>query len=242
MLDQDTLKELAVKFQTDEKNVVREYVQHLFLSNLYKIKTALKLYFKGGTALRVIYQSPRFSEDIDFTGQNIFRSGEIDDLFLETLERMERSGLKISYKEAQPTQGGYLGIISYDAIGFREDMKFEVSLRQQKKQAGEVTSIVSDFIPPYTLQQLSTEILVREKLQALLFRKKPRDYYDLYFILRHPALRSHLPKKDLKDVRVNLEQETVHFKRELSVLLPASHHLVLRNFREMLKREVSKYL
>ncbi len=72
MLSLKNLNEFIKKLQTIPKNVVREYIQHLFLSCLYKIKGSEKLLFKGGTALRIIFGSPRFSEDLDFTGQNIF--------------------------------------------------------------------------------------------------------------------------------------------------------------------------
>ncbi|MBI4051308.1 MAG: nucleotidyl transferase AbiEii/AbiGii toxin family protein, partial [Elusimicrobia bacterium] len=66
MLSLDEIREIAVQFQTNEKNVAREYAQHTFLSFLYKEKAADFLLFKGGTALRLIFKSPRFSEDLDF--------------------------------------------------------------------------------------------------------------------------------------------------------------------------------
>jgi len=51
MLDVEYLKKLALKFQTREENVAREYLQHLFLSFLYKIKGSENIFFKGGSAL-----------------------------------------------------------------------------------------------------------------------------------------------------------------------------------------------
>ena len=57
------IKELATKYQTTELNVIREYFQHLFLSYFYQQSTAGSIYFKGGTAMRTIYRSPRFSDD-----------------------------------------------------------------------------------------------------------------------------------------------------------------------------------
>jgi len=52
MISQDTIKKLAIRYHTSEfPNVSREYLQHLFLSALYKISGAEKLLFKGGTAL-----------------------------------------------------------------------------------------------------------------------------------------------------------------------------------------------
>ncbi len=68
MLNKETLQKLAIQYQTSLfPNIVREYFQHLFLSELYKFPDGEKMLFKGGTALRVIYGSPRFSEDLDFS-------------------------------------------------------------------------------------------------------------------------------------------------------------------------------
>lgn len=242
MLNRENLKEFINKYQTSEKNVVREYVQNLFLSALYKSPGSEKLLFKGGTALRLIYLSPRFSEDIDFTGQGIYRHEEIDNFFLEALSELEEIGIDISYREAKPTTGGYLGVIHYELFGLSEDMKFEVSLRKSKRFKGDLVTVASDLIPPYTLVYVSPKGLVTGKMDALLSRKKPRDYYDMYFMLRQRVLNRFVDKKRLSIVFDSLVSERINFKRELSVLLPVSQHLILKNFKEVLRKEIKKYL
>lgn len=241
MLTLESLQEFTRKFQTNERNVVREYIQHLFLAGLYKSKGAEKLLFKGGTALRVVYQSPRFSEDVDFTGQGVHSYKEIDDLFLEALSEVEKIGLDISYKEAKPTAGGYLGVIHYKIFELVENMKFEISLRKRAPLKGELTTIVPELTTPYTLIHLPPKELVSEKMEALLTRRKPRDYYDCYFALRSRELNKLVDKNRLKLVLKNLETERVNFKTELSNLLPISHHSLLPNFKDILKKEIRKY-
>ncbi len=242
MLTKENLKNLIKKYQTNEKNVIREYVQHLFLSNLYKIKGSERLLFKGGTAIRIIFESPRFSEDLDFTGLNIYSYKEIDDYFLNALTEIEKIGINISYKEAKKTSGGYLGLIHYNMFDFSEDMKFEVSIRKGKTLNGELASIVSEFTSPYTLIYLSEKFFISEKIEALLSRKKPRDYYDLYFMLRHKTLNKYVNKNKLKFILQNLENEKFDFKRELSIFLPVSHHLILKDFKKVLKKEIEMYV
>jgi predicted nucleotidyltransferase component of viral defense system len=242
MLTLENLKEFIDKYQTNERNIVREYIQHLFLAALYRMTGAEKLLFKGGTALRIIFNSPRFSEDLDFTGQGIYQHKEIDELFINALLDLEKAGINISYNEAKPTTGGYLGVIHYELFDLAEDIKFEVSLRKGKRVAGELASIVSDFTIPYTLVHFPTRELVGEKVAALLSRGKPRDYYDLYFILRHAGLNKFVDKKNLKAILVNLESEKIDFKRDLSVLLPASHRLLVKDLKKILKREIEKYI
>lgn len=242
MLAQENIQEFTRRFQTNEKNVIREYVQHLFLSSLYKVKKADKLLFKGGTALRFVFQSPRFSEDLDFTGKDIRKTDEIDTLFLDALAELETAGLDVHLKEVKRTSGGYLGIIHYELFGVTESMKFEVSLRRAPRVHGEAASIVSDFTTPYTLVHISAPELVSGKIEVLLSRRKPRDYYDLYFMLRSPSLNRIVNKNRLHLVLKCLADEKIDFKRELSILLPASHHLVLKNFKETLRGEIKRYI
>lgn len=190
--------------------------------------------------MRIIYQSPRFSEDLDFTGQNIQHTYEIDELFITTLAAIEKLGIPISLQEAKPTTGGYLGIIAYHLFEISEKMKFEISLRRGKISS-EITTIVNEYAPPYTIIQLGVKELINGKMAALLSRKKARDYYDLYFFLRHPKLNAIVDKKKLGEVLMNLDKENVDFKNDLSVLLPASHQMILKDFRTLLRREIQAY-
>ena len=94
MLAPDAIRALATQYHTtDYPNTVREYVQHLFLSAFYKREAATDFLFKGGTALRIVYGSPRFSEDLDFSLFNVAthqRQRVTEDLFQDTLAELER--------------------------------------------------------------------------------------------------------------------------------------------------------
>lgn len=93
MLNIENLEQFAKLKQTDVENAVREYYQHLFLSFLYQHPGSENLLFKGGTALRIIFQSPRFSEDLDFTGTHI-TIREVENLFAGSLSEIEKTGKK----------------------------------------------------------------------------------------------------------------------------------------------------
>ena len=68
MISKSQITELRDIWQTPESNVAREFVQHVLLSAIFQLKGAdSKLAFKGGTELRLLRRSPRFSEDLDFT-------------------------------------------------------------------------------------------------------------------------------------------------------------------------------
>jgi predicted nucleotidyltransferase component of viral defense system len=243
MISKDTIKKLTTRFQTTELNVAREYCQHLFLSYFYKQKGSEKILFKGGSALKIIYGSPRFSEDLDFSGFEASTS-LIEQLIEGALLEIEREGIRVEIKESKITSGGYLSIISFDFLGYDINVQIEISQRRENKVEGVVSLITSDLIPPYTVLYLPEDQLVVEKFEALFRRKAPRDFFDLYFILRSRLLMSedYRKRRRLKDrILKILETEKIDFKRELKLLLPRSHHAILKDFGTVLKGDVLKW-
>ena len=241
MIDFEKIIQIAKTSQARIENVVREYIQHLFLFYFYQQRGSENVLFKGGTALKIIYQSPRFSEVLDFSVENFRNKKKVEDLFITTLEKISQENITIELKESKFTSGGYLGILFYRIYGFENEIFFETSFRKGKLKK-EITTIVSEYVPSFIIVQLSPEEIVKEKIIALLERGKPRDYYDFYFILKHPVLRKYLKKNDLSAVKENLQKKEMNVKKELSVLLPPTHHQVLKNFKRNLLFEIEKYL
>ncbi|MFV1994850.1 MAG: nucleotidyl transferase AbiEii/AbiGii toxin family protein, partial [Verrucomicrobiales bacterium] len=56
----------AVADPAQKLNILREYVQSQALRSLHESEAFVNLSFVGGTALRFVYNLPRFSEDLDF--------------------------------------------------------------------------------------------------------------------------------------------------------------------------------
>jgi len=249
MITQETIKKLATQQQTsDFPNVVREYFQHLFLSQLYRIEGSENILFKGGTALRIIYGSPRFSEDLDFSIFNIEQYQQekfIEDIFAKVLVEIERIGIKVELgPKPGSTKEGYYGAATFKIYDYSSvAVSINVSSRNGHDIKGEVDSIANDFVPTYNFFHLPQEKLVEEKIDALLERKKARDFYDLYFIMRKnmltPAQKARLNQK--KD-KIILEAGRVDFRNELSVLLPQSQQDIIRDFKNNLLNELNRQL
>lgn len=233
MIEESRLQKLATAYQTTKLNVVREYYQHLFLSYFYQQKQAGKIYFKGGTALRIIYRSPRFSEDLDFS-TNIKSNKILEEVLELTLKEIEQEGIGVTVVEAKETSGGYLAIVRFD----KTEIQLEISKRSQK-ESGEVMTVVSDLVPAYTIVSLKQEKLVGEKIEALLTRQKPRDFYDLYFMLR-AGMVSVGQRGKLGEVLRVVEETKINFKTELELFLPNSQKAVIKDFRKTLVREVER--
>jgi len=249
MITQETIKKLATQQQTsDFPNVVREYFQHLFLSQLYRIEGSENILFKGGTALRIIYGSPRFSEDLDFSIFNIeqYRQEKfIEDIFAKALVEIERTGIKVELgPKPGPTKEGYYGAATFKIYDYPfVAVSINVSSRNGHDIKGEVDSIANDFVPTYNVFHLSQEKLVEEKIDALLERKKARDFYDLYFIMRKNMLTSAQKERlNQKKDEIILEAGRVDFRNELSVLLPQSQQDIIKDFKNNLLNELNRQL
>lgn len=250
MISLETLEKLARQYQTVLfPNIVREYFQHVFLKELYKLPEAEKMLFKGGTALRIIYGSPRFSEDLDFSLFGI-ASREIrqfvEGLFIKVLTEIERLNVKVEIGEkSNATSGGYWGIAAFRIFGYQPiEIGINVSGRNKQKIAAEVDSIAGNFIPAYSVIHLPQNELVEEKVfGALRERKKPRDFYDLYFMMRKNML-SVGQKKRLSEIKNEITDAAVKidFRGELGVFLPADQQAIIRNFVRALKAEIDRQI
>jgi len=244
MIEKRQVQNLSQAWQTTTDNVIREYFQQLFLSRLYQEKGSDGLLFKGGTALRIIWQSPRFSEDLDFTGVNITIK-VIEALLEVALAKIEMEGISTEIVESKRTSGGYLAIFLFKASEYKSQTQVEVSLRSGKKGMGTAILIQSDLVIPYTLVHLQENLLVAEKIQACLARGKARDFYDLYFILRRRMAFKEvfIQNKQLKTKILKVVKSgKLDFKRELKAFLPVSQHMIIKGFPETLVVEIERNL
>lgn len=250
MLNQETLQLVARQLHTsDHPNAVREYCQHLFLSSLYKLEMSDNLLFKGGTALRIVFNSPRFSEDLDFSLFNIpthRRQQVIEDLFEGVMVTLEQQGLQVVFgKKFGPTPDGYFGSAEMQFYDYPNvTIEINISTRNGRPMSGQVASIANDFVPTYNLFHLPVVELVEEKVfSALLQRHKARDFYDLYFIMRKGLL---VP--DQKRRLANLQEQikgfaqSINFQDELGVLLPSDQQAVVKDFGRTLSEELGRQI
>ena len=240
MISRESIRKLAVRQQTTEQNVVRECAQHMFLAGFCQQRGAQKVMFKGGTALRILYHGPRFSEDLDFSGFGV-SLGQMEDWIAEAIGGLEQAGILTSIQESKRTSSGYLGILEPTVADHRVRVQLEISLRKKDPPKGRGVLVASDLVPAYTLVPLPEEDLVDEKLQALLTRKKPRDFFDCYSMLRKGMIPP-AKRRLLLQVKAELLGTSVNFKAELGDFLPRSHQAILSDFKQALLSELERYV
>lgn len=240
MITRETIIETAVRSHTNDINIAREYIQHMFLKSFYALPKSEHVLFKGGTALRIVFESPRFSEDLDYSAFDISRD-EIEILFLSTLSELERSSIHVElHEKSGGTSGGYYGEAVFQLYEHTIAFSINVIIREREPlPKGEYKLIHRDFVPNYSILMLPQEILVREKIQALMTRAKPRDYYDLYFMLRSGMIQPN-DRLLLGDILAQVERTDIDFKKELGVFLPTDHQSIIRDFKTTLIGEIRR--
>lgn len=239
MISSDALSQAARRNQTTDLNIAREYCQHLFLGAFYRESGSERVMFKGGTALRIVYGSPRFSEDLDFSG---FRTSvrEIEDWVASAAGEMERNAIPVTITESKKTSGGYLAIIATPVRDLPVQIQVQVSLRRRDDVKGQGVLVTPDLLPAYTLTQLPERLLVEEKLEALMTRRKPRDYYDLYFMLRRGLIPPGM-KSPLRQAKNALVESRVDFGQDLGPFLPHSQATIVKDLRRTLFEELARH-
>jgi predicted nucleotidyltransferase component of viral defense system len=238
MLDQKFLEEIARKKEASFLNVAREYLQHLFLRSFYSQKGSEDFAFKGGTALKIVFGSPRFSEDLDFSG--IKNNWQYEKVLEETLIDLTREGVEVEIIDSKATTGGHLATLGVNLFGQKIEIMNQISFREKDEVAKENVVIVSDFVPPYNLFLFKREILVGEKIRALIERAKARDFFDLYFVLRKEELRKiiHLDKDQQEKILSRIAgKPKEEIEQELKRLLPRSFWQVIADLPTAILKE-----
>lgn len=163
--------------------ILREYIQILFLNNFYSQINSENVVFKGGTSLRLIHGSNRFSEDLDFTTH--LSNSQIRNIVKNTIELISKETPPISIKSI-PTVAGFTQkltmVTAYSSTPI--SIKLDFSQREQVLKKGRrpiSTNLPVSSFSAITYMEM-VEILA-EKCRAITTRHKGRDIYDLWYLL-----------------------------------------------------------
>jgi len=184
MIDKETLQDLAKELKIDYFTVSREYLQLLFLKYFYSQKESEKVYFKGGTALRFLFGSFRFSEDLDFT--SLLTKSKLKILINKTLQDLKKEAGEISFEEEKTIADAFTGRIFQKIKEFNFPLTIRLDFSLREKPILTESSYLETVFPigPFPqVSHLKIEELMAEKIRAILTRNKGRDIFDFYFLL-----------------------------------------------------------
>jgi predicted nucleotidyltransferase component of viral defense system len=178
------------------RNTAREYLQARILGGLQRAGAMIPLAFHGGTALRFLYASARYSEDLDFA---LERAREMYDL--RACLRTVRSDLSAEgydvevivhdHKVVHSAFIRFAGLLYELGLAPRREQVLAVKIKVDTNPpagAGLATTVVRRYVT-LQLQHHDRASLLAGKLHAILQRPylKGRDVYDLLWYLSDPA-------------------------------------------------------
>ncbi len=216
-MEQLLAERLAGDLKIDVTQVVREYWEVLLLKGLLESPHGNNLVFKGGTALRLAYGSPRFSEDLDFALLEDSLKGGLQSL----AESMVEPYPEASLTDVAEKRWTYLWEIKvtegYLAHPFR--IKIEISRRTVMGYDHRLRLITSPATPLQVLGKVATlEQLYKDKLACVKDRTAPKDLFDLWFICQKLRIPYQPPETSVSRKEL---------RRDLGKYLPADYRPVI---------------
>ena len=189
----DHLLELVSKKEgyNAKLNLMREYLQAYVLRIMHDEGFFRFAAFLGGTALRFLYDLPRFSEDLDFSlaGKP---SIDFSSLMKKIMAELKASGYDavITYNDKKVVNSAFIkfsGLMREAGISPLASQKFSIKIEidSNPPQGADVEVKVVNKYFPISFLSYNVPSLFAGKLHALLSRKytKGRDYFDLGWYL-----------------------------------------------------------
>ncbi len=162
--------------------IVREEYEMVLINRIFDSGMGSKLVFRGGTALRLAYGSPRFSDDLDFSQLEDIEEGEFQDWCKLTAQYNSNLELVETLKKRFTLFA--LFKVKDPAIPSTISIKIEISTRLKKWEKGKDYTLMrlrSEVTPLTVLAQIaSLERIEKEKRSISPYRI--RDLFDFWFI------------------------------------------------------------
>ncbi len=245
MLDKETAHNLSRELKIDLFTIYREYLQLLFLKYFYFQKGVESTCFKGGTALRFLFGSFRFSEDLDFS--SLLRKQSLRDLVAKTLQSLTRELPNLTFKEGRPFKDSLSGKIYQVLPEFKFSLTIRLDFSMREKPYHPENSLIETNFPvgPYPqVTHLKAEEIMAEKVRAIFKRTKGRDIFDLWFLLSkkipvdwdlvNDKMKIYNESADLRRLVRSIEKvNQAEIEFDLRKFLPTSHRNMLPKIKDL---------
>ena len=171
----------AKRLKIDLIQIVREFCETVILKGLFDSPDGKSLIFKGGTALRLVYGSPRFSEDLDFS----LTTDRLQGKFTLLIKKIVSPFPELVITDLEEKYYTYLGEIkiTQDYLPSPFRIKVEISKRRERGYKFDLAMISSPVSTVQCLCRVATlEQLYKDKLACLKDRAKSKDVFDMWYI------------------------------------------------------------
>lgn len=177
-------------FQRNPHGALVEYLQYELLDSLFKHPGAAQLSFIGETAIHILHQSGRFSEDLDFDCFGLSFAA-FETMLAAACRDMENKGFVVEYRVVE--RGAFHCYIRFPEILYRAGLspdkgrKILVQVDSEIKEPCYAPRVVllNRFSVFRRIRVAPPEVLLAQKMMAVLYRKreKGRDLFDVSFLM-----------------------------------------------------------
>lgn len=178
------------------RNRIREYLQARILQFLHERGLFRSWIFHGGTALRFLYQLPRYSEDLDFSLCQPNEAFDFEEAVSKVRQWFESEAYRIDLRTrasrvVKSARIRFPGLLYELGLSLRrtQTMSIKIELDSRPPAGGKTeTSVIRRYIL-LNIFHYDKPSLLSGKLHALLDRSyiKGRDLYDIFWYLSDPS-------------------------------------------------------
>lgn len=177
-------------FRKNPEGVLVEYLQYELLDSVFKDPGAAELSFIGGTAIRILHQSIRFSEDLDFDNFGLSFE-EFEALLDKACRDMQYKGFVVEYRMVE--RGAFHCYIRFPEILYKTGISpdrgrkilIQVDTEAKEKNYTPRRALLNRFGVFRRIVAAPPGVLLAQKMMAVLYRKteKGRDLFDVSFLM-----------------------------------------------------------
>jgi predicted nucleotidyltransferase component of viral defense system len=210
MMLEDELADIASARGTSLRNIELDYLLDVCLHSVSRFRRALV--FKGGTALYKFHGLDRYSEDLDFTlGRRRLDLKSVRDRVVRYCDLLGLGCIQGGFDRYRKEVNFDLRFRGPLYDGRKESLvrvAFNVSLREAPQEAAPMFySSPYREVAAFELYVMSASEMLAEKVRAVMTRDKPRDVYDLWFLLRKGvSIDGKLVKRKLRSYDLEFDQ------------------------------------
>jgi predicted nucleotidyltransferase component of viral defense system len=226
MITEELVRNLSETLRIDKERIAREYYEMLILDEISKKEWSQYLIFKGGTALRLAFGSPRFSDGLDFSILSTINPGDVFN-FAKYISRNYGVEITDSHKKRATILVEFRISEQFLTQAFR--LKIEISMRIESKLPYNLEILSSSVYPLKVLfQVMDTGYMFHEKIRTFKERKEPRDLFDIWFLSE--KLKMEIPVDEIPEI------EARKLKQVLRKYLPTNWYRAIDEIQRLLEK------
>lgn len=185
MLTKAEIQKLARAQKIDEYSLLREYFQVLLLKSFYEQPDSEYSFFKGGTAIKLLFGSFRFSEDLDFTTKA--SKERVEQLLRRALAKTGEFGdVDAGFTRLETVGNNFSFRFQFRNLPIPSTVFIKTDFSARESVLEPVSGVLATTLPITPLpiiKHLSRKELLAEKIRAVTHRRRGRDVFDLWYLL-----------------------------------------------------------